>query len=151
GFNIPMLPAFDVSRLAWMQMGGVYAVANLRGGGEYGQAWHDAGRLLKKQTVFDDFIAAAEDLIRRKTTTPRHLAIFGRSNGGLLVGAVVNQRLDLFAAALPQVGVMDMLRFDRFTVGRLWIDDYGDPAEEANFRNLLSYSPYHNIKSGKNY
>jgi len=151
GFNISILPAFDTTRLAWMQMGGVYAVANLRGGGEYGKAWHDGGRLLKKQTVFDDFIAAGEYLVKNKVTTASQLAIYGRSNGGLLIGAVVNQRPDLFAAALPAVGVQDMLRFNQFTAGRFWVDDYGDPANEADFRNLLSFSPYHNIKGGKDY
>jgi len=151
GFNIPVLPTFDVTRLAWMQMGGVYAVANLRGGGEYGKAWHDGGRLLKKQNVFDDFIAAGEYLVKTKVTTPKQLAVYGRSNGGLLVGAVVNQRPDLFAAALPAVGVQDMLRFNQFTAGRFWVDDYGDPANEADFRNLLTFSPYHNVKSGRDY
>lgn len=151
GFNISILPAFDTTRLAWMQMGGVYAVANLRGGGEYGKAWHDGGRLLKKQNVFDDFIAAGEYLVKTKVTTPKQLAVYGRSNGGLLIGAVVNQRPDLFAAALPAVGVQDMLRFNQFTAGRFWTDDYGDPANEADFRNLLTFSPYHNIKDGKDY
>jgi prolyl oligopeptidase len=151
GFNISILPAFDVTRLAWMQMGGVYAVANLRGGGEYGKAWHDGGRLLKKQNVFDDFISAGEYLVKTKVTTPKQLAVYGRSNGGLLIGAVVNQRPDLFAAALPAVGVMDMLRFNQFTAGRFWVDDYGDPANEADFRNLLTFSPYHTIHSGKDY
>jgi prolyl oligopeptidase len=151
GFNVSILPAFDTTRLAWMQMGGVYAVANLRGGGEYGKAWHDGGRLLKKQNVFDDFIAAGEYLVKTKVTTPRQLAVYGRSNGGLLIGAVVNQRPELFAAALPAVGVQDMLRFNQFTAGRFWTDDYGDPANEADFRNLLTFSPYHNIKDGKDY
>jgi prolyl oligopeptidase len=134
-----------------MEMGGIYAVANLRGGGEYGKAWHDGGRLLKKQNVFDDFIAAAETLISKGLTSKQQLAVYGRSNGGLLIGAVVNQRPDLFAAALPAVGVMDMLRFNQFTSGRYWTDDYGDPANEADFRNLLAYSPYHNVKSGVSY
>jgi prolyl oligopeptidase len=151
GFNISSMPAFDTTRLDWMEMGGVYAVANLRGGGEYGKAWHDGGRLLNKQNVFDDFIAAGETLIAKGVTTRQQLAVYGRSNGGLLIGAVVNQRPDLFAAALPAVGVMDMLRFNCFTSGRYWTDDYGDPGEEAHFRNLLAYSPYHNIKSGVAY
>ena len=151
GFNVSLPPAFSVAALAWMEMGGVYAVANLRGGGEYGKAWHDAGRLAAKQNVFDDFIAAGEALIKAGTTSKEKLAIFGRSNGGLLVGAVVNQRPDLFAAALPAVGVMDMLRFNQFSAGRYWTDDYGDPADEAAFRTLYSYSPYHNIRQGKDY
>jgi prolyl oligopeptidase len=122
-------------------MGGVLAVANIRGGGEFGAEWHDAGRLAKKQNVFDDFIGAAEHLIAQGVTTNKQLAIEGRSNGGLLVGAVVNQRPDLFAAALPGVGVMDMLRFDRFTAGRYWVDDYGYPNKEADFKTLWAYSP----------
>jgi len=148
GFNASTLPSFRPAWLAWVEAGGVLAVANIRGGGEYGKAWHDAGRLANKQNVFDDFIAAGEYLIAQGITGRRQLAIEGRSNGGLLVGAVVNQRPDLFAAALPGVGVMDMLRFDRFTAGRYWVDDYGFPNKEADFRTLLAYSPYHNIKSG---
>jgi prolyl oligopeptidase len=151
GFNISVTPGFSSTNLAWVEQGGVYAVANLRGGGEYGKAWHDAGRLAKKQNVFDDFISAGEYLVREGITTPRQLAVYGRSNGGLLVGAVVNQRPDLFAAALPAVGVMDMLRFNRWTAGRYWVDDYGYPDREADFRTLLAYSPYHNIRSGKDY
>ncbi|MDX2209572.1 MAG: prolyl oligopeptidase family serine peptidase [Sphingopyxis sp.] len=145
GFNISLTPGFSPTRLAWVDKGGVLAMANLRGGGEYGKEWHDAGRLSNKQNVFDDFIAAGEYLIAKGITKKDGLAIEGRSNGGLLVGAVVNQRPDLFAAALPGVGVMDMLRFDRFTAGRYWVDDYGYPSKEADFKNLLSYSPYHNI------
>jgi prolyl oligopeptidase len=151
GFNISLTPDFSPARLQWMEMGGVLAVANLRGGGEYGKAWHDGGRLANKQNVFDDFIAAAEHLVATGVTTKDKLAIEGRSNGGLLVGAVVNQRPDLFAAAIPAVGVMDMLRFNRFTAGRYWVDDYGDPAQEADFRALLGYSPYHNIRNGADY
>lgn len=151
GFNVSMTPAFSPTRLAWVDKGGVLAIANLRGGGEYGKAWHDAGRLDKKQNVFDDFIGAGEYLIAQGITGKGQLAIEGGSNGGLLVGAVTNQRPDLFAAALPAVGVMDMLRFDRFTAGRYWVDDYGYPSKEADFRNLLSYSPYHNIHDGKAY
>lgn len=151
GFNIPVTPGFSPTRLAWLEQGGVYAIANLRGGGEYGKAWHDAGRLANKQNVFDDFIAAGEYLKANGYTTADGLAVEGRSNGGLLVGAVVNQRPDLFAAALPAVGVMDMLRFDRFTAGRYWTDDYGSPGKEKDFHRLLSYSPYHNIASGRDY
>jgi prolyl oligopeptidase len=151
GFNIAQTPAFSATRLAWIEAGGVLAIANLRGGGEYGKAWHDAGRLANKQNVFDDFIAAGEYLIAQGITAKGKLAIEGRSNGGLLVGAVVNQRPDLFAAALPAVGVMDMLRFNRFTAGRYWVDDYGDPGKEADFKVLRAYSPYHNISGGKDY
>ena len=151
GFNISQSPGFSAPKLAWLEQGGVLAVANLRGGGEYGAEWHDAGRLQAKQNVFDDFIAAGEYLISGGITTKAKLAIEGRSNGGLLVGAVVNQRPDLFAAALPAVGVMDMLRFNRFTAGRYWVDDYGDPAKEADFRTLRAYSPYHNVTSGRDY
>jgi prolyl oligopeptidase len=151
GFNISLTPGFSATRLAWMEQGGVLAVANLRGGGEYGKDWHDAGRLANKQNVFDDFIAAGEYLVKRGYTTPGQLAIQGGSNGGLLVGAVVNQRPALFAAALPAVGVMDMLRFDRFTAGRYWVDDYGYPSKEEDFRTLYAYSPYHNIRAGQDY
>ena len=151
GFNLSYGPAFSASRLAWMEQGGVFVLANLRGGGEYGKAWHDAGRLAHKQNVFDDFIAAGEFLIAQGITGKGQLAIQGGSNGGLLVGAVVNQRPDLFAAALPAVGVMDMLRFDRWTAGRYWVDDYGYPSKEADFRTLYAYSPYHNIKGGRDY
>ena len=151
GFAVPSLPGFSPARMAWLDAGGVYVVANIRGGNEYGNAWHDGGRRLNKQNGFDDFIAAAEYLIAQGITTSQQLAIEGRSNGGLLVGAVVNQRPELFAAALPGVGVMDMLRFDRFTAGRYWVDDYGRPDREPDFRNLLGYSPYHNIRGGRDY
>jgi len=151
GFNISLTPGFSPTRLAWLEQGGTIAIANLRGGGEYGKAWHDAGKGQNKQNVFDDFIAAAEYLKANGYTGEDQLAIEGRSNGGLLVGAVVNQRPDLFSAALPAVGVMDMLRFDRFTAGRYWVDDYGSPEKEADFRALLAYSPYHNIAEGRDY
>lgn len=151
GFNISLTPGFSSTRMAWLQSGGVYAQASIRGGGEYGKAWHDGGRLLNKQNVFDDFIAAGEYLIAEGITNKGQLAIEGRSNGGLLIGAVANQRPDLFAAGHAAVGVMDMLRFDRFTAGRYWVDDYGYPNKEADFKNLLSYSPYHNITSGAQY
>lgn len=151
GFNISMTPGFSPAILDWMEMGGVYAVANLRGGGEYGKIWHDAGRLERKQNVFDDFISAGEYLISSGISAKGRLAAMGRSNGGLLIGAVVNQRPDLFAAANPAVGVMDMLRFNRFTAGRYWVDDYGDPGKEADFHVLRAYSPYHNVKVGADY
>ncbi|MBW4510749.1 MAG: prolyl oligopeptidase family serine peptidase [Scytonematopsis contorta HA4267-MV1] len=151
GFGIPILPAFSPEHLGWVEQGGVYAVANIRGGSEYGKTWHEAGRRQNKQNVFDDFIAAGEYLKAQGITPQNGLAIVGASNGGLLIGAVVNQRPDLFAAALPGVGVMDMLRFDQFTSGKTWVDEFGSPAWEADFRNLLKYSPYHNIKSGKAY
>lgn len=148
GFDISQTPQFSVARLVWMEMGGVFALANIRGGGEYGAAWHDGGRLLKKQNVFDDFIAAGEALIAKGLTSKSQLAIQGGSNGGLLVGAVTNQRPDLFAAALPAVGVMDMLRYANWTAGRYWVDDYGDVTKPEYFRYNLSFSPYHNIRGG---
>lgn len=151
GFDISLTPGFSAVRMAWLEAGGAFALANLRGGGEYGKAWHDAGRLANKQNVFDDFIAAGEYLIAQGITPKGGLSIQGGSNGGLLVGAVLNQRPDLFAAANPAVGVMDMLRFDRFTAGRYWVDDYGYPSKEADWRVLRSYSPYHNIRAGVDY
>jgi len=151
GFNISLLPGFSVGRLAWMEMGGVYAQPNLRGGGEYGETWHQAGTKLHKQNVFDDFIAAAEWLIAHQYTRPEKLAIQGGSNGGLLVGAVETQRPDLFGACLPAVGVMDMLRFQKFTEGRTWVDDYGSSDNPEEFQAIWKYSPYQNIKPGTCY
>ena len=151
GFNIPLTPGFSVSRLAWMEMGGVFAMPNLRGGGEYGEEWHKAGTKLNKQNVFDDFVAAAEWLVANGYTSKEKLAISGRSNGGLLVGAAMTQRPDLFAAALPGVGVMDMLRFHKFTAGRFWTDDYGSSDNADEFAALYAYSPYHNLKDGTAY
>jgi prolyl oligopeptidase len=151
GFNNSLTPGFSISRLAWMEMGGVYAVANLRGGGEYGDAWHRAGTKLQKQNVFDDFIAAAEWLIENRYTRSDKLAIQGGSNGGLLVGAAMTQRPELFGACLPAVGVMDMLRFHKFTAGQFWVDDYGSADDPTEFKALLAYSPYHNLKPGTSY
>jgi prolyl oligopeptidase len=151
GFGISLVPYYSPAQLAWIEQGGVLAIANIRGGGEYGKAWHEAGQREKKQSVFDDFIAAAEYLKAAGITSPNGLAIQGESNGGLLIGAVVNQRPDLFAAALPGVGVMDMLRFHRFTGGQLWAEEFGNPQCEADFSNLLAYSPYHNIGAGQDY
>jgi len=151
GFDISITPAFSVANLVWMEMGGVYAVANIRGGGEFGEAWHEGGMKLHKQNVFDDFIAAAEWLVANHYTSSAKLAIAGGSNGGLLVGACETQRPDLYAACLPQVGVMDMLRFNKFTVGWAWMSDYGSPDNEAEFRALRAYSPLHNVRPGTKY
>jgi len=151
GFNVSLTPSFSISNLVWMEMGGVYAMPNLRGGGEYGEDWHQAGMKLKKQNVFDDFIAAAEWLIDNRYTTPKKLAISGGSNGGLLVGACMTQRPELFGAALPAVGVMDMLRFHRFTIGWAWASEYGSPENPEEFKALYAYSPLHNLKPGVAY
>ena len=151
GFNISLTPRFRTNWLLWMEMGGVAAVPNLRGGGEYGEAWHEAGTKLKKQNVFDDFIAAGEWLIENDYTCPEKLAISGASNGGLLVGAVMIQRPELFGAALPAVGVMDMLRFHKFTIGWAWVGDYGSSENEEEFKAIHEYSPLHNLKDGVAY
>jgi prolyl oligopeptidase len=151
GFNVPIVPGFSVADLVWMEHGGLIAYANLRGGGEYGEEWHRAGTKLRKQNVFDDFIGAAEWLIKNKYTSTPKLSIAGGSNGGLLVGAAITQRPDLFGAAIPAVGVMDMLRFHKFTVGWEWIDDYGSSDNAEEFKALKAYSPYHNLKPGTQY
>ncbi len=151
GFNVSLTPYFSVARAVWLEMGGVLAVANLRGGGEYGEEWHEAGTKLRKQNTFDDFLAAAEWLIANRVTRPERLAILGESNGGLLVGAAMTQRPELFGATLPAVGVMDMLRYHRFTAGRFWVDDYGSADDPEEFRVIRGYSPYHNLKPGTAY
>ncbi len=151
GFNISTTPTYGVTAATWLKMGGVYVIASIRGGGEYGSAWHDAGTQLKKQNVFDDFIAAGEWLVKNNIASPATLAINGGSNGGLLVGAVTNQRPELFAAAVPQVGVMDMLRYQNFTIGWAWATDYGTSDNAEMFKALYAYSPLHNIRSGVKY
>ncbi|HEY6235320.1 MAG TPA: prolyl oligopeptidase family serine peptidase [Candidatus Elarobacter sp.] len=152
GFNVSITPGFSTATALWLQMGGAYAVATLRGGAEYGDAWHDAGRLANKQHVFDDFIAAAQMLIDKKITSTPKLAANGGSNGGLLVGAAITERPDLFGAAIPEVGVLDMLRFQKFTVGKAWVTDYGSADASADqFKYLYAYSPYHNVKDGTQY
>jgi len=151
GFDISLTPEYAAARIAWLEQGGVFAVANLRGGGEYGEDWHQAGMLSTKQTVFDDFIAAAEYLVSEKYTSSRQLVIQGASNGGLLVGAVMTQRPEICAVALPAVGVMDMLRFQKFTIGWAWVPEYGSSDDSTQFATLLRYSPLHNIRRGTRY
>lgn len=151
GFDISLTPSFSVANAEWVEMGGVFAVANLRGGGEYGKTWHEAGMKTKKQNVFDDFIAAAEWLVANKITNPKKLAIGGGSNGGLLTAACLNQRPDLYGAVWTAVGVQDMLRFHKFTIGWAWQDEYGNVDKEEDFKNLFGYSPYHNVKPGTKY
>lgn len=146
GFNISLRPSYSPATIAWLDLGGIYVMANLRGGGEYGEEWHEAGMKLKKQNVFDDFIACAEHLITKRFTSSKKLSIAGGSNGGLLVGACMVQRPELYGACLPAVGVMDMLRFHRFTIGWAWQAEYGRPDDPEDFKNLLRYSPYHNLK-----
>lgn len=149
GFGVSLTPAFSLSNIILLEQGGVYAAPNIRGGGEYGETWHLAGTKMQKQNVFDDFIAAAQYLIDKQYTSPDYLAIAGGSNGGLLVGAVVTQRPDLFKVALPAVGVLDMLRYNEFTAGAGWAYDYGTAQDsEEMFKYLLNYSPYHALKPG---
>jgi prolyl oligopeptidase len=151
GFSVSIMPGYRPDVPAWLELGGIWITANLRGGAEYGEAWHKAGILEKKQNVFDDFVAVAEYLVRERYTSPARLGIMGGSNGGLLVGAVMEQRPDLFAVTLPAVGVMDMLRYDRFTGGKAWVTEYGTAQEPSQFRTLLGYSPLHNVKKGSCY
>jgi prolyl oligopeptidase len=151
GFDIAMKPTYTLPVAVWLEMGGIYAQANIRGGSEYGEAWHLAGTKERKQNVFDDYIAAADFLVAKGYTRGDRLVIEGRSNGGLLIGAVLNQRPDLAAVALPGVGVMDMLRYQRFTVGAAWASDYGTSDDPAGFRYLRAYSPLHNIRPGVRY
>jgi prolyl oligopeptidase len=151
GFDISTMPSFSVSNLVFLERGGIVAVANIRGGGEYGEEWHQAGMHEHKQNVFDDFIAAAEYLETQRYTRPERLAIAGGSNGGLLIGAVVNQRPELFGVALPAVGVMDMLRFQKFTIGWAWVTEYGSADSVNQFPYLMRYSPIHNIRPGLHY
>ena len=151
GFSISTLPTYRADVPAWLELGGVWVTVNMRGGAEYGEAWHKGGMLEKKQNVFDDFIAVAEQLIRDKYTSATRLGIMGGSTGGLRVGAVMEQRAELFAVALPAVGVMDMLRYDHFTGGRLWVTEYGSASNPAQFPFLIRYSPVQNLKPGTCY
>jgi len=151
GFGASSTPSYNSGDMTWLQMGGVYALACIRGGGEYGEAWHEAAEKTRRQTGFDDFIAAAEMLISSRITSRARLAIEGRSNGGLLIGACLTQRPDLFGAALPTVGVLDMLRFHKFTIGWAWVSDYGSAEDPEHFENLIKYSPLHTIKPGTKY
>ena len=151
GFSISLLPGYRADVPAWLELGGVFVTVNLRGGAEYGEAWHKAGYLDRKQNVFDDFIAVAEHLVRERFTSPDRLGMMGGSNGGLLVGAVMEQRPDLFAVAMPAVGVMDMLRYDQFTGGKLWATEYGSSSDPRQFAVLIKYSPLHNLKPGTCY
>jgi prolyl oligopeptidase len=151
GFNISLTPSFSVSRMMFLEQGGVYVIASLRGGGEYGEDWHKAGMLAKKQNVFDDFIAAAEFLISEKYTSSEKLAINGGSNGGLLVGACMTQRPELFKVAMPAVGVLDMLKYHKYTIGWGWAVEYGSSDKKEDFDYLIKYSPLHNVKAGINY
>jgi prolyl oligopeptidase len=148
GFSISMTPTYRPDVPAWLELGGIWVTANMRGGAEYGEVWHEAGRLDRKQNVFDDFVAVAEHLVKEKYTSPARLGIMGGSNGGLLVAAVSQQRPDLYAVALPAVGVLDMLRYDRFTGGRAWVTEYGSSSDPEQFKILIRYSPLHNIKAG---
>jgi prolyl oligopeptidase len=151
GFSASTLPTYRSDVPAWLEMGGIWVTVNMRGGAEYGEAWHKAGNLEKKQNVFDDFIAVGEHLIKERYTSPARLGVWGGSNGGLLVGVVEQQRPDLFAVALPEVGVMDMLRYDKFTGGRAWVTEYGSSTDEAQFAFLIKYSPLQNAKPGSCY
>jgi prolyl oligopeptidase len=151
GFDLAQTPSFSVPRAVWLELGGLYALANLRGGGEYGRAWHEAGTKEQKQNVFDDFQAAAEHLIAAGWTRPARLAIHGRSNGGLLVGACLTQRPELYGAAIAEVGVLDMLRYHEFTIGWAWASDYGTSETPEGFRTLYAYSPLHNVRRGTRY
>jgi prolyl oligopeptidase len=151
GFGVSTLPRFDATRLPWLERGGVFAIANIRGGGEYGEQWHRQGMGTHRQVVYDDFIAAAQWLIAQHYTSPKRLAIEGASNGGLLVGACLTQRPDLFGAVLASVGVMDMLRFDQFGQGAGWVGDYGSPHNPEDFKAIYAYSPYHNVRAGTRY